>query len=1046
MTAPGGPAGLPRAQRFDVVLVGATVLTAFLIPARLVVPGLGAEGRPTTVLAIGLLLVWVLRAIRGTKEPTASGPLRTLLMIQWVVILWAYALGHDRGLTAVEATAQDRALLVWLGASGLMLAVAEAPRSLKALDRILQSAVWGAVAMSVLGVLQGFGLNLVQYIRVPGLVFNAPIIGVSERGEGLARVAGTASHYIEYGAVAALVLPLALHYWGNDRRTGGTLVNRWSIAAGLILAAVPFSLSRTGVLVLLAVLAVYAVSWSGRTLLNGAVLAVMTIVAFQAVRPGTVGTLRGLFTNFSSDPSVTARTDDYPIVAAYITERPLLGRGPGTFLPSQYLVLDNQVLMTLLTVGTLGLLSLAALLIGAAIVLGRVSRRRRLPEHRSLSAALTAAIVGAVVAFFTFDALSFVAFSTVLWLVVGAAFALFRLTAEPLTVALPPPTPQRIPDRVLGRPGVPRGTLPEIPPGWRVYRPTGADDLEPALSNVDVLADDVRETVPKAVPPPTARRDRSARREWLMPLDAGLSLRTTMARGARASGAAGGVRLVLQITSTVILFRILGPEAFGIVGMALAVTALADLLREAGLANAVITRKVVTQAQVSALFWVNTAVGLALAGAVVLLGWPLAWFYGEPHVQPVMAGLSLVYVFSGIGVQHQALLLRSMQFHAVAVRDALAQAAGVAVAIALALAGAGLWSLVALYVVVAATRTVTAWSVCSWRPSAPTRHVDGLRDLLAFGGNVSGFQLLNYAARNADNILIGRFVGAQALGLYGRAYSLVLVPFQQITQPVGPPTMAALARLRGDPVRFRAAYGRVVGIMSLIGLPLVATMVVLADPAVGLVLGPEGEPATPIFQALAVAGAAQIVSATAGWLYLVTDRTRAMLRWALFSRPLVVSAFVAGLPWGATGVAIAYAAVTTFLLPLGMINATRGTAVRPWDWVRATAWPAFAATVTGACAYGAELLAWSAGDVARTVAGAGGALVALTGCVLVVPSLRRRVTELRVALRRRRRRRPVDSPAQPGTTEFAPVVPEARSEAADAAPPTMTLVAERRRA
>lgn len=488
---------------------------------------------------------------------------------------------------------------------------------------------------------------------------------------------------------------------------------------------------------------------------------------------------------------------------------------------------------------------------------------------------------------------------------------------------------------------------------------------------------------------------------WLEPPPQDGGFRGRAARGAGVSSIAQLWRLVLQVGSTLVLARMLSPEEFGLVGMVLAVTALADQLKDAGLANAVVQRRDLRQDQVSALFWVNAAIGVGLTAVVASLAPVLAWFYGRPELVPLTLGLSLVYTLGGLAVQHNALLLRRMRYSSVAARDAIAQTAGVAAALTAATLGAGTWSLVVLHLVAAAVRTVVVWTACSWRPGRPALRVEGVRELLTFGGDVTGFTVLNYLARNADNVLIGRFVGASALGLYGRAYSLVLVPLQQVSQPLGPVMLSTLARLRDEPARFRSAWVAGLSRVALVGLPLVAVLVCVVDVAVPLVLGRVWAPSAPLFQVLAVAGAAQLVGASSGWLYMSTGRTRAMLTWALWTRPVVVLSFVVGLAWGPVGVASAYAVVTVVLLVPGMLNASRDTPVRLSDGLGAVWRPAVVAGAAAVGCLGGRWLGEGAGQPAELAAGLVGA-ACLTGLlVLAWPSVRSQVLVTVAAVRSR---------------------------------------------
>ncbi len=545
--------------------------------------------------------------------------------------------------------------------------------------------------------------------------------------------------------------------------------------------------------------------------------------------------------------------------------------------------------------------------------------------------------------------------------------------------AVPGGTAAGAPAPRTGEPGVPAGV------GYGAARPAAATGT---------------------TSPAPFRSRRQARRQarqdaWLAPHvdDAGLKGRAV--RGAGFTSMSQAVRLLLMVGSTVVLARLLSPEEFGLVGMVLAVTALADLLKEAGLANAVVQRREITQAQVTALFWINTGIGVALALCVVALAPLLGLFYGRAEVVGLAVGMAGVYVVAGLGVQHQALLMRRMRFSAIAAREVAAYTCGVSVAVAAAVLGAGPWSLVALHLTVATVRTLSVWLACSWRPGLPSVRAEGLSPMLKFGSTLSGATMLNYLARNADNVLLGRFAGAAALGLYGRAYSLILLPLQQVTQPLGPVAQSGLARVRHSRARFRKAYRLVITAVALMGLPLVALMVAVADPAVPVLLGEQWEEATVLFRLLAIAGGAQVIATTAGWLYIATERTGAMLRWALVTRPLVVLSFVAGLPWGPEGVATAYAIVTVVLLGPGMANAARSTYIGSLTWTEAAWRPAALALAVAGAALLGRYAAGGAGPVVELLVGTAAGLAAWGAGLTLVPSLRRFLTEALSALRTR---------------------------------------------
>lgn len=405
-----------------------------------------------------------------------------------------------------------------------------------------------------------------------------------------------------------------------------------------------------------------------------------------------------------------------------------------------------------------------------------------------------------------------------------------------------------------------------------------------------------------------------------------MSLARTAVRGVRATLLGQWGRLIIQIGSTMILARLLTPEDYGLVGMVLAVTGFAERLKTMGLSTVTIQRRTVSQDELSFLFWTNVALSLVVAIIVGALSPLIAAFYGSPELTGITLALTLSFVFGGVGAQHVALLSRRMEFGSLATVEVAAIFSGAVTAIAAAWLGAGYWSLVLFQLVQPAVRAVMAWQRTRWRPNRPGS-VDGGRALLAFGANLSGFELLNYFSRHMDNILIGRYLGSEALGTYAKAYNLLLLPISQIQSPVHRVAIPTLSRLQDEPERFRRFFLTGLRSVAFVVMPLVTLLAVLAEEVVLIVLGDQWTGAIRVFQILAVVGLAQALVHSNGWLYVALGNARRQFLWSLFSAPIVVTSFVVGLPGGIEGVATAYAVAIWFLFLPSLWNATRGTPV-----------------------------------------------------------------------------------------------------------------------
>ncbi|WP_152187645.1 lipopolysaccharide biosynthesis protein [Georgenia satyanarayanai] len=496
--------------------------------------------------------------------------------------------------------------------------------------------------------------------------------------------------------------------------------------------------------------------------------------------------------------------------------------------------------------------------------------------------------------------------------------------------------------------------------------------------------------------------DRSVRRD---------DLGHTVARGISWTLLSNWVAAGLQIATTVVLARLLTPADFGLMAMALTLTVIVTQFRQLGLSQAVVQRENLTWTQVNALFWVNAAAGVLLAVVVAAAGVPLAAFYGEPAVVSLCAALGAGFVFSGLAVQHGALLNRAMQFRRIAVRNMAAGVLSSAAAVAAALLGMGVWSLVVQNVSALVIATALNWWAVPWRPSRPS----GLREalpLLTFGAHVSVANLCYTLSRQADNVIIGRVLDAGALGLYSRAYSLLMLPLRQLKTPVQAVMVPALASLQGEPERYRDAYRRAVSGLSHAGMPAVVVMAVTSHELVLVVLGEQWVGAAPLFQVLAVAGFVQLVSTTTGWIFTSTGRGAAYAGWAVVNGAVTIGGFAVGVRWGVTGVAVSYAVTQLLLLVPAFVVACRDTALSPADPFRAMARPVVVSTavllVSVTVRTSVDLPAL--GTLAVTCGAAGAVWV---GCLAAWPRARGEVREL-VAMARKRKARPSRTTASGG--------------------------------
>ena len=415
-----------RSERDAVAVLTIYLVALFGINARWVIPGTGAIGTPAMVIAIvAAWWWWISRANPNLSSDADPNPIRVILLgyLWFIALSWGFS--RLRLLSMLEVNGSNRALLTAIGLTGVALVVSDGVRSRSRLETLLKRVVVGGAAISMVGLLQFFtDIDLVAALHLPGLAPHGEAIQALATRADFSRAEGTALHSIEFSAVLAMILPLAIHFAmnGDDPRER----RRYAVMTGLIGIGVPLSVSRTGLVALVVALLIAAIAWNSRQRITGLVMAGLGALAMGVAVPGLVGTFKWLIFGASEDPSVTARLDRVPRVMEQVSERPWLGWGVGTFSPDEDFLLDNQYFGTLIETGVVGLLVVVALFLTAMTLCYLTFRRSRDDDTRRLAMAVMAGIAVLPVVMYLFDAFFYSILMGVSFILIGSAGALWR--------------------------------------------------------------------------------------------------------------------------------------------------------------------------------------------------------------------------------------------------------------------------------------------------------------------------------------------------------------------------------------------------------------------------------------------------------------------------------------------------------------------------------------------------------------------------------------------------------------------------------------------
>lgn len=370
-----------------------------------------------------------------------------------------------------------------------------------------------------------------------------------------------------------------------------------------------------------------------------------------------------------------------------------------------------------------------------------------------------------------------------------------------------------------------------------------------------------------------------------------------------------GLTTVINTLSLAILARIISPNDFGLVAKVAAIVGLTNLIGDFGITVPIVQNKTLNQKQLSGLFWVAAAVGGSLAVLVACTSPLLSRFYGDPRVITVTVMSAATMAIRTPSAHHMALLRRRLQFGWLALVQVTATVISVLVAILCARAGMGYWALLLQTLTFAVLSTSGSWLATGWSPSLYFSFRE-IKEKLKMGGNFTLGNILNYCARNGDNVLIARVWGEASVAFYAKAYGLLVLPLQQIARPMGQVAVPALSRLQNDPDRYRQFFRKGCLVAFVLQIPFTVFAAFAGREIVLAVLGPAWSSSIPIFWALVPNLFISTTSPATQWVFLSRGDTDRWLKLVAVNSALILVGFAIGVAYGPIGVAAALSIVT----------------------------------------------------------------------------------------------------------------------------------------
>jgi lipopolysaccharide exporter len=454
-------------------------------------------------------------------------------------------------------------------------------------------------------------------------------------------------------------------------------------------------------------------------------------------------------------------------------------------------------------------------------------------------------------------------------------------------------------------------------------------------------------------------------------------------RGVMWNGATFGLSKVLVLVTTVVLARLLTPDDFGLVAIGLLVMSYLDLVNDFGVNAAVVQHEGPSEHTANVAFWVNMALGTTLTLVGLAIAPFVADFFDEPRATTIVRVLSLTLLLTSLAAIHEARLRRDMRFQRRLIPELARAITKGGTSIVLAVAGAGVWSLVWGQVAGELVAAIAYWIVMPWRPKW-RRDRALTRRLLGFGSHIALVGVFGTILRNIDYVVVGRALGARALGLYTLAFRMPQLIIEGAVTIVGQVAFPAFARVQSDQARLRSGLLRGLRLTALVITPLSLGLAVVADPFIRTFYGSRWTAAIGVMQLLALYMLVQGATRLCGDVYKATGRAGLLSRLALLKLAITVPLLVLVVERGIVAVAAAQLVAATACTLVDVVAVTRVVDVGYRDIVGAFVPAARAGGVMAAACLGASGLASEAAPAVELVVVSMVGFVSFAGALVVL--------------------------------------------------------------
>jgi O-antigen/teichoic acid export membrane protein len=364
---------------------------------------------------------------------------------------------------------------------------------------------------------------------------------------------------------------------------------------------------------------------------------------------------------------------------------------------------------------------------------------------------------------------------------------------------------------------------------------------------------------------------------------------------------------------SIFLARILTPSIYGIIGMVTIFSNFAVLFIDLGFSAALIQKKEITAVHFSSVFWLN--IGIAILMYSFFYGFApfISAFYNEPTLTDLIRIICLSFIITSISSVQANILIKELQFKKKVIINWIAMLSGYIVAFLLAFNGYGVWALVMMTLTTALLNSMLYWIVSKWVPLFVFEWKK-IKELSHYGLNFFGDTSVNYWSRNFDNFIIAKVLGSTELGIYTRAYSLMLLPLRNVTTIVTKVMFPAFSQKQDDIELLKKYYLNIIQYIALITFPLMIGLSLVSREFVLLFFGRKWSEMIPILSILSGIGAIQSILSLNGLIYNSLGKVNIAFKVSIITNIVLIIAFTIGVNYGLIGISYSYLIASALLM------------------------------------------------------------------------------------------------------------------------------------